>query len=337
VIGRANALRLLTLASVPIALTPAAGTARSAPAPAGVIAFVREDPTRTDINAGVDVWSVRTDGRGGHELVGASGWDEAPVWSSDGSRIAFEKAFYEAGNREDALVTIDVWTADARGRGRRNVTRDGSASSPAWSPDGRLLAYGRGDGIYVIKRDGSRKRRIARRFDPTTPAWSPDGRRIAFTAPGEVWIVGANGSGGRLVAHGASSDTHAVWSPDGRWIAYGASGVYVVSAAGGRPRLLSRRDEEALWSPGGRRIALVSSGPPREAGIFLAAPDGRERRRLTRGLDSDPSWSPDGRAIAFRRGLLVGDIWVVNVDGSGLRNLTRTPKVDERQPAWRPR
>jgi Tol biopolymer transport system component len=48
-------------------------------------------------------------------------------------------------------------------------------------------------------------------------------------------------------------------------------------------------------------------------------------------------WSPEGRRIAFRRDLLVGDIYVLNADGSGLRNLTRTPKLDERQPAWRPR
>jgi TolB protein len=58
---------------------------------------------------------------------------------------------------------------------------------------------------------------------------------------------------------------------------------------------------------------------------------------LTRGLDTAPAWSPDGRKIAFRRGLLVGDIFVVNADGSNVRNLTRTPKLDERQPAWRPR
>jgi TolB protein len=311
------------------------------PAPAGAIAFVREDP-RAEINAGVDLWIVRANGRAPRRIVGGSGRDEAPAWSPDGGRIAFEKAFYEAGDREDALKAIDVWTVAADGRGRRNITRDGSASSPAWSPRGDALAFTRGDGIFVVRPDGSGTRHVARQADPTAPAWSPDGRRIAFTTPGEVWIVGANGIGERLLARGASSDTHAVWSPDGRSIAYAgvsgrASGVFAVAAAGGRPRLLSRRDDEAVWSPDGRRIALVHSGTARQAGIFLAGPDGRGRRRLTRGLDTEPTWSPDGRRIAFRRGLVLGDIYVVDVDGSNLSNLTRTAKLDERQPAWRPR
>jgi TolB protein len=332
----------VAVACLAFTLAAAADAGPSASAPAGVIAFVREDPTRSDVNAGVDLWTVGTDGHGARTIVGTSGWDEAPAWSPDGRTIAFEKASYEAGEHGEGPGTIDVWTVRADGRGRRNVTRDGSASSPAWSPDGGTLAFGRGNGIFIVRRDGSRKRHLARRADPTTPAWSPDGRRIAFTTPGEVWLVGRDGAGERRLARGAFSDTRAVWSPDGRSIAYGGSsggvhGIFVVSPAGGRPRLLSRRDEEAVWSPDGRRIALVRSGTAREAGLFLAASDGRGRRRLTRGLDSNPSWSPDGGAIAFRRGLLIGDVYVVNVDGTGLRNLTRTPKLDEREPAWRPR
>jgi Tol biopolymer transport system component len=334
-------VRFLALACVPFAFPAGASVAVTVAPPAGEIAFVREDPTRRDINAAVDLWIVRTDRRGARRIVGTPGWDEAPAWSPDGSRIAFDKGIYEASEREDILKTIDVWSVRADGRGLRNLTRDGSASSPAWSPNSRALAFGRGNGIFVVRRDGSRRRQVARRFDPTTPAWSPDGGRIAFVTPGELWIVGAGGKSRRLLARGASSDTRAVWSPDGRTLSYagasgGASGVFVVNAAGGRPKLLSRRDEEARWSPDGRRIALVRSGTPREAGIFVATPNGGARRRLTRGLDTEPTWSPDGRRIAFTRGLLVGDIFVVNIDGSSLRNLTRTPKLDERQPAWRP-
>ena len=194
----------------------------------------------------------------------------------------------------------------------------------------------------MIRADGSRRRHIARRTDPTAPAWSPDGRRIAFAVPGELWVVGADGTGARRLARGASSDTRVVWSPDGRLLAYigtsdRVSGLLVVSSTGGQPTLLSGLAEEARWSPDGRRLVVVQPGIPREAGLFLAAPDGRRRKRLTRGLDTSPVWSPDGRRIVFRRGLLVGDIYVVNADGSKLDNVTRTPKLDERQPAWRPR
>jgi TolB protein len=335
--------RLLIFACLLLVLAPAGGAVRPTAPAAGVIAFVREEPRpRFDINAAVDLWVVRTDGRGLRKIVGTRGWDEEPAWSPDGSRIAFHKAFLEAGDREDALKGIDVWTVRADGRGRRKVTHDGSSSSPAWSPGGNALAVARGDGVVVLRADGTRRRQIARRTDPTAPAWEPDGRRIAFAVPGELWVVEANGTGARRLARGASSDTRVVWSPDGRFLAYigtsaRASGLLVVRSSGGRPRLLSVLAEEARWSPDGGRLVLVRPGIPREAGLFLAAPDGRGPKRLTQGLDTSPVWSPDGRRIAFRRGLLVGDIYIVNADGSGLRNVTRTPKLDERQPAWRPR
>ncbi|HEV8251653.1 MAG TPA: hypothetical protein VGQ15_16905 [Gaiellaceae bacterium] len=324
-------------------MVAAAGAGHSAaPPPAGLIAFVRESPTRTDINAAVDLWVVRTDGGGARKVVGTSGWDENPAWSPDGRRIAFDKALYEAGEFEDVLKAIDVWIVGGDGRGRRNVTHDGSAALPAWSPAGNALAFARGDGVFVIKPNGSARRHVGRRSDPTEPAWSPDGSHVAFTTPGEVWVASPRGTGQRRLAQGASSDTRAVWSPDGHSISYAGRngksvGVFVVKLTGGRPLLLSRLDEQAIWSPDGRRLALVRSGTPRQAGIFLAGPDGRAERRLTRGLDTEPAWSPDGRRIAFRRGLLVGDIYLVNIDGSHLRNLTRTPRLDEREPAWQPR
>ena len=313
----------------------------AAPSPSELIAFVREDPTRRDVNATVDLWVVRPDGGGARRVVAGRGWDEDPAWSPDGGRIAFDKALYEAGQREDVLKSIDVWTVGGDGRGRRNVTQDGSAALPAWSPKGNALAFVRGDGVFVISPNGSARRQIGRRADATKPAWSPDGSHVAYTTPGEVWLAGPGGSGQRRLAEGASSDTRAIWSPDGRSLSYAGSngkrfGVFVVKVRGGRPRLLSRLDEQAIWSPDGRRLALVRAGSPRQAGIFLAGPDGRGERRLTRGLDSEPVWSPDGRRLAFRRGLLVGDIYVVSIDGSHLRNLTRTPKLDERQPAWQP-
>ena len=331
-------LLCLGLASL-VAVTPAVPAASSGARP-DVIAFVRQDPQARGVNAGVDLWAIASAGGGARRLVGGQGWDETPAWSPDGNRIAFARSVFAPGE-PDVALSVDVWTVAADGRGRRNVTRDGSASSPAWSPDGRRLAFVRGDGVFVVRRDGSGKARIARRDDPGAPAWSPDGRRVAFTVPGEVRRVGANGLGERLLARGAGSGSSLAWSPDGSLIAFAGrrtvEGTFVVPSRGGRPRLLARGYDEPAWSPDGRRVAVVRQGTRREAGIFLVATGGGRSHRVTRGLDTQPAWSPDGRRLAFRRGLLTGDIYVVNANGRGLRNLTRTPRLDERDPAWRSR
>ena len=127
-------MRLVSFLWVAFFLAVATGSA--ARQPAGLIAFVRENPTRADINASVDLWVVGADRRGARRLVGTSGWDEHPAWSPDGRRIAFDKGIYEAG-QQDSLRTIDVWIVGVDGHGSRNVTHDGSATAPAWSPRSR--------------------------------------------------------------------------------------------------------------------------------------------------------------------------------------------------------
>ena len=115
----------------------------------------------------------------------------------------------------------------------------------------------------------------------------------------------------------------------------GSVDLWLVRTDGGEARRLVGF-AEPVWSPDGRRIAVVRQGTKREAGIFLLRARGDRARRLTRGLDDDPAWSPDGRRLAFRRGLQLGDVYVVDVDGRRLRNLTRTQRLDEREPDWRP-
>jgi TolB protein len=326
---------LAALVAVTLAVPAATSGARR-----DVIAFVRQDPHAAELNAGVDLWTIAAAGGRARRLVGGAGWDEQPAWSPDGSRIAFARSIFTPGEPDIGLKSLDVWSVGADGRGRRRLTRDGSSSAD-WSPDGRRLVLGRGDGVVVVRRDGSHKRRIVRRDDPAAPTWSPDGHRIAFITPGELRIVGATGRGQRLLALGADSGGSPSWSPDGSRIAFAGrrtvDGVFVVPWRGGRSRLLARDYVEPAWSPDGRRIAVVRQGTRKEAGLFLVGKGGGRPERLTRGLDTQPSWSPDGRRLVFRRGVLIGDIYVVGAEGRGLRNLTRTPRLDERDPAWRPR
>ncbi len=325
------------LAGLALTLVPVSGAPPPSPvSPGGAIAFVREDPRSAEPNAGVDIWLVRADGAPPSRLVAGLGHDEQPAWSPRGGRIAFARTFYDRDD-PDVLRSIDVWVAEPRRH--RNITRDSGSSSPSWSPSGNQVAVARGDGVVKLDADGRHKVRIARRDDPGRPAWSPDGRSVAFTTPGELRLVGAGGGGERLLARGAGSGTEVSWSPDGRFIAFtarrdGVTGAYVVAARKGRPRLLARDYVDPVWAPDGRTIAVVREGSPRDGGIFLVGAPQGVPRRLTRGFDSEVSWSPDASWLAFKRGL-DGDIYIVRASGGGLRNLTRTPRLDEREPAWR--
>ena len=256
---------LLGLASL-VVVTPAATTA-SAGSARDLIVFVRQDPRTHGLNDGVDLWLVGIGG-GARRLVGGKGWDESPAWSPEGKRIAFTKSLFEPAEPDVALKSADVWTVNVGGRSRRNLTREDSASSPAWSPDGRRLAFARGDGVFLVRRDGSGRVRIALADDPGDPAWSPDGRRVAFAVPGEVHVVDANGKRQRLLARGAGSGSSVAWSPDGRLIAFtgmrrGVTGAFLVNAGEVVPTCLP----EAIWNRSGRRTVArsPSSGRARDA------------------------------------------------------------------------
>ena len=212
--------------------------------------------------------------------------------------------------------------------------------------------------------DGSRKRNLTRRAHDDYPTWSPDGRRIAFLRVTgsyrhhgyHLYVVNADGSGlrnlGRIAAT-AYFSSHLVWSPDGRTIYVGR---YLISTDGSGARKLPYIPWIAVWSPDGRQIAFVGNratglpGPGArskdDSEIYVMNADGSGTRRLTHnvGYDGEPAWSPDGRKIAFQsqrravRGVVGGskpEIYVMNADGSGKRNLTRHPANDG-SPSWSP-
>ena len=89
------------------------------------------------------------------------------------------------------------------------------------------------------------------------------------------------------------------------------------------------------WSPDGRTLAFTGLG----AEIYTVHADGTRLRKLTRspGWNFFPDWSPDGRRILFASGRDGGtDLFVMNADGSGQRNLTHTPNVSESIASWAP-
>jgi Tol biopolymer transport system component len=272
----------------------------------------------------------------------------------------------------------DVYVAPADGGPARRVTRSPvqrSASGdaePAWSPDGRSLAYvalrdrgglDRRTSLWTVGADGAGGRRLTQwtRDALGAPAWSPDGRRIAFARyallPGReayaatVEVVDARGGAARRV--GASSAEPA-WSPDGRRLAFSpvgrsSAGIWVMDADGRRAHPLVRDGHDPAWSPDGRRIAFASARDRNgqtcldrclpSAELYVVDADGRGRRRLTRTTldEGGPAWSPDGRRLAFsstRPDGTVG-IEVMNPDGT-CRRSAGGDSANREDPAWRP-
>jgi Tol biopolymer transport system component len=200
---------------------------------------------------------------------------------------------------------------------------------------------------HAPKREHPRSHGAGRSASSRAIALSSLHGRIAFSHGDDVWVANANGRGARRLTRRRGPEFDPSWSPDGRRIAYRDSRhginrndeIYVMNADGTHARNLTRspyNEWSPSWSSDGELIAFYSGE------LFVMRPDGSRARPITRVEGEYPAWSPDGQQVAFmsaqpgaRGGDPNYDVFVMNRDGSRLRQLTDWPGEDG-WPAWSP-
>ncbi|CAN5301255.1 hypothetical protein BH20ACT5_BH20ACT5_01660 [soil metagenome] len=177
--------------------------------------------------------------------------------------------------------------------------------------------------------------------------------RIAYTHPtgfftdAEVFAINPDGTGKRRLTDNGRNDFNPAWAPDGQAIVYESStdtdiDLYILDRTGERNLTNDegRANRFPAWSPDGTQIAFARQNPfTLEGAIWVIDVDGTKPRAITdtAGENTTPTWSPDGRFIMFvsdRTGN--HDLFVVRSDGTGLRQVTDTPGVQEANPDWSP-
>lgn len=219
---------------------------------------------------------------------------------------------------------------------------------PAWSPDGRQVAFasdrsGRYEVYITSAAGGPAKRLTSETGGATQPAWSPDGK-IAFVRfqPGALYVVPVTGGPARPLSHDQADQSYPAWSPDGKQIAFvrrspgtSVKEIWVMKADGTGRRQITHLEASVVsptWAPSGTRLAF-SSNARGQYEVYMIGLDGKGLRRLTEGTadDTGSAWSPDGKLIAFSR-----DGAIETVDLAGKLTTLTDGQGNDSSPAWNP-
>ncbi len=297
---------------------------------------------------------------------------QLPAGTGEGLRVAVHRAADEVvrwatgapGIAATTILYVDngkLWRVDPDGEGRAAIPSAGRpALSPAWSRDGRKVAYTAfvPSGRPLVIQDletGARDVVPGSEYGVNiTPEFSPDGHTLAFAHGDEngtdiyLYDVARRCCVRRLTVGRFYDNLSPTWSPDGGRIAFistraGSPQLYVMSADGTGQEVLAHFDygftgqtNGPEWSPDGQSVAFHREvhGVPQVFVLDLAT---RAVRQITGdGRNEDPTWAPDGRHLAFvssRGGMR--QLWIVDLETGRMRPIATTGGA--RLPAWSPR
>jgi len=175
----------------------------------------------SDRDGNAEIYVMNADGSEQKNLSYNPAIDLVPVWSPDGTKIAFTR-------------NLEIYVMNADGSEQKNLTNNPGYHDqyPSWSPNGKRIAFASDrdgtNGIYVMNADGQDIRRLTYSdigsFVSSFPSWSPDGKKIAFHSyqdrNHEIYVMNADGSEQKRLTNNRAYNDHPFWSPDGKKIAF---------------------------------------------------------------------------------------------------------------------
>ena len=253
-----------------------------------------------------EIASIRLDGGEPKRLTQNRLLDHVPVWSPDGTRIAYvadppRPNFYYS---DPLWKSTRLYTMAADGRDKRDVAPSlggVTLSPPQWSPDGQRLSfiveeegeeYQRRRFLYTVALDGSKLQRISE--TATSPSWSPNGKQLVFSRKDVIYTVNPDGTDERKLVD-APGVQQVSWSPDGKEILFVAESAYVVRPDGNGLTKVYSGVGRAAWSPDGSRIAFYDDRSGRVVSVARDGTDLRVIAELSQDVWQQPAAGSSGR------------------------------------------